>query len=68
MRRRDNRWIVRATEWQPRDGESRQGRQRTRWRDEMESFVEVTSNRQTADRGEWRRLGEAFVLQWINTG
>ena len=41
----------------------RQGRQRTRWRDVTGSFVGVTWNRQAVDRDEWRRLGEAFVLQ-----
>ncbi len=30
MRRRDNRWTMRVTEWQPRNGRRNQGRQRVR--------------------------------------
>ena len=41
MRRRDNRWTVRLTEWQPRDGKRSQGRQRTRWRDEIKRFAGI---------------------------
>ena len=64
MRRTDNRWTVRVTECQPRDGKRRQGRQRTRWKDEIENLAVVTWNRQAADRDDWR-FGEAFVLQCI---
>ena len=51
MRRTDNRWTIRVTEWQPRDGKRRQGRQRTRWKDEIRSFAGVAWNRRAADRG-----------------
>ena len=64
--RRDNKFTVRVTEWQPKDGKRRQGRQRTRWRDEIGGFAGVTWNRRAADRDESRRLGKAFVLQWIH--
>ena len=47
-----------------RDGKrKRYGRERTRWRDEIGSFVGVTWNRQASDRDEWRRLGKDFGLQ-----
>ena len=36
-------------EWQPENGQRRQNRQRTRWRDEIGSFVGITWNRQAAD-------------------
>ena len=62
MRQTDNRWTVRVIEWQPKDDKRRQDRQRTRWGDDIKSFDGVTWNRQAADRDEWRRLGEAFVL------
>ena len=42
MRQTDNldfRWTARVTEWQRRDGIRRQGRLRTRWRDEKRDFV-----------------------------
>lgn len=35
MRRTDNRWTVRATEWLPRDGKRSRGRQRARWSDKI---------------------------------
>ena len=47
-----------------RDGKTRQGRQITRWRDEIGYFNGVTWNRLAAERDEWKRLGGAFVLQW----
>ena len=50
------------------NGKRKQGRQITRWRDEISSFAGVTWNRQASDRVEWRRLGEALVLQWIHRG
>ena len=50
MRRTYNRCTVRVTEQQPKDGTIRQGRQRTRWKDEIGSCVGVTWNRQAADR------------------
>ena len=59
MRRTDNKWITGITECQPRDDKRRQGRQRTRWRDELGSLAGVTWNRRAANTDEWRRLGEA---------
>ena len=50
MRRRNNRWTVKVTEWQPRDGKRKQGRQRTRWKDDIHYFSGVTWNRLAADR------------------
>ena len=68
MRQRDNKCSVKVTEWQSRDGIKRQGRQRTRWRDEIESFAGVAWNRQAFDKDEWRRFGESFVLQCTHRG
>ena len=68
MRMEDNRWTIRATEWEPRDGSRKRGRQNTRWRDEIRRFAGVGWNRLTRERSEWRRLGEAFVLQWTDPG
>ncbi len=39
MRRRDNRWTMRVTERQPRNGRRNQDRQRVRWRDENRAFT-----------------------------
>ena len=33
LRRTDNRWTTKVTEWRPGDGMRGRGRQKTRWRD-----------------------------------
>ena len=68
MRRDDNRWTVRLTEWIPRDGKRNKGRQRIRWVDELRKFAGLGWQRQTRDRQEWKRKREAFVLQWTEHG
>ncbi len=68
MRRRDNRWTTRVTEWQPRNGRRNQGRQRVRWRDEIRAFAGPSWGSLTSDREKWRMLGKAFVLQWTCNG
>ena len=62
----DNRWIIRVTAWQSRDGKEGQDRHILRWRDEIGSFAVVWWDERTADRDEWRRLGKASVLKWIH--
>ncbi|MCJ3464060.1 hypothetical protein LNY58_26610, partial [Klebsiella pneumoniae] len=64
MRRKDNRWTVRATEWIPREGKRNRGRQKVRWSDEIKKFAGIKWNQLAQDRVDWRSLGEAFVLQW----
>ncbi len=68
MRRRDNRWTTRVTEWQSRDGRRNQGRQRVRWRDEIRAFAGPSWSSLTPDRERWTMLGKAFVLQWTRNG
>lgn len=61
----DNRWTKRLTEWVPRDrGKRSRGRQRVRWRDEIQECAGVTWMSRARDREEWRRLEKAYVLQW----
>ena len=67
-RRNDNRWTKAVTEWEPRNGTRARGRPMTRWRDEIRKFAGLGWNRLTSDRKEWKRLREAFVLQWTNSG
>ena len=43
-----------------REDRARQSRQRTRWKDELDSFAEVVWNRRAADIYEWRRLRGLF--------
>ncbi len=68
MRRRDNRWTARVTEWQPMNGRRNQGRQRVRWRDEISAFAGPSWSSLPSDRERWRMLGKAFVLQWTSNG
>ncbi len=51
MRRTDNRWTKRVTEWHPRNCERSHGRQRIRWRDEITAFVWAEWSTLTPDRG-----------------
>ena len=57
-------WTVRVTELQPKEDKKKSRTERTRWINE----VCLTWNRQAADRKEWRRLGETFVLHWTQRG
>jgi len=64
-RRHDNRWTVRTTKWTPRGFKRNRGRQKTRWRDEIEKTTKTANWYRTAqNREEWRKLEKAHVLQW----
>ncbi len=56
MRRGDNRWTARVTEWIPWPYKC-QRRQKTRWKDEIRALTTAS------DRVWWRMLGDAFVLE-----
>lgn len=67
-RTQDNRWTKKLTEWQPRNGKRRRGRQKRRWRDEISTYTNTASwSRVAADRREWNLLGEGFIQQWMDT-
>ncbi len=50
MRRHDNRWTTKVTEWQPRNGRRNLCRQRVRWRDEIGAFAGPSWSSLTSDR------------------
>ena len=54
MRRMDNRWTIRVTEWIPREGKRSRGRQKVRWDDEVRKFAGASWNTLAQDRGNWR--------------
>ncbi|GBP78214.1 hypothetical protein EVAR_53999_1 [Eumeta japonica] len=60
---RDSRikWTKILTEWQPRDGTRKRGRQAKRWMDDIRKIGEATWSRKARDREEWKRLEEAYV-------
>ncbi len=68
MRKTDNRWTKRVTEWQPRNSKRSQERQRIRWRDKIVAFAGIRWSSLTSDRERWKGLGKAFVLQWTSNG
>lgn len=56
----DNRWTKRTTEWIPRDGLRRVGRQCKRWRDDLTNFNQGWTHI-AHDRNHWKSLGEAYA-------
>jgi len=64
-RREDNRWTKRLTEWQPRVGKRRRGRQKRRWRDDLVSYAGTTWAREALDRSKWKLLEEGYIRQWV---
>ncbi|GBP85893.1 Putative uncharacterized transposon-derived protein F52C9.6 [Eumeta japonica] len=56
-------WTKILTEWQPRDGTRKRGRQAKRWMDDMRKIGKATWSRKARDREEWKRLEEAYVSQ-----
>ncbi|GFS18387.1 endonuclease-reverse transcriptase [Elysia marginata] len=61
-RLQDNRWTLRVTEWQPRNGKRSRGRQARRWRDDIVTVRTMgnTWTREAKDKEEWRRGAEAL--------
>ena len=58
----DNRWTYRLTEWQPREGKRRRGRQKRRWRDDITTYMgTATWTRNARNRREWNCYEEGFV-------
>jgi len=66
-RREDNRWTIRTTDWIPRNYKRSRGRQKMRWRDELDKFDKFW-RRKTHDREDWKKTRKAFILQWTDIG
>lgn len=56
--------LFRVTERVPREGKRSRGWHEIKWRAEIRKFAGTTSDQGAQHRGNWRSLGEAFVLQW----
>ena len=68
-RRRDGRWSTQITEWTPLEGKRNRGRQRKRWRDEIQQFWNDTNwYKYVKERENWRDHAEAFIQWWIDNG
>ena len=58
----DNRWTKRVTEWTPREWTRRQGRPKTRWRDNLVRHLGTAWPRIARDRRLWKEFREGFLL------
>ena len=67
MRREDNIWTKRATEWQPRTGKRKRGRPKRRWRDDLDAFLGILWARLAQDRDKWQNHEEGYIQQWMDT-
>ncbi|GFO46854.1 endonuclease-reverse transcriptase [Plakobranchus ocellatus] len=65
-RLKDNRWTLRVTDWQPRNGKRSRGRQARRWRDDIVKTKGNRWSRDARDRDEWKRDAEGYILQWMD--
>ena len=73
-RRQENRWTKKVTDWDINEKRPK-GRPPTRWRDEIDKFEKSgvrnwkqNWKQKTQDKNDWNKLGEAYVLQWTDTG
>jgi hypothetical protein len=55
-------------EWHPRRCERKQDRPSGRWADELRRMCGVKWMQIAQDRQEWKRIGEAFIQQWMVNG
>ena len=63
---KDNRWTVRCTEWQVRNGKRSRGRPRRRWHDDIQHWQGATWSRKTRDhRQQWRELASGGLLPTV---
>ena len=68
LRVQDNRWTRRLTEWQPRTGKRKRGRQKKRWRDDITAHMgTATWTRVARERDKWKFYEEGFVQQMVWT-
>ena len=67
-RKNDGRWTKSVTDWYPRDGVRRKGRQKIRWVDDIRKVAGTNWIRKAQDRAQWKRHAEAFVQQWTDHG
>ena len=59
-RRTDNRWTTHIMFWTPQGHTRNQGRPRTRWRDDLDSFLKYWHH-VAQNVAQWRSMGKAYV-------
>jgi hypothetical protein len=50
------------------DGKRKRGRQSTRWRDDIHSFLGNDWSTGAQNRDKWKNMGETFIQQWTAIG
>ena len=63
----DNRWTKRVTEWTPREWTRRQGRPKTRWRDNLIRHLGRAWPRIARDRRLWKQSREGSSLRSLRS-
>ncbi|CAH2103439.1 unnamed protein product [Euphydryas editha] len=61
IRNKKKKWTTDVTEWCPRDGKRKKGRQKTRWEDDIKKVAGITWQRKARNRETWKALGEAYA-------
>ncbi|GFO17118.1 endonuclease-reverse transcriptase [Plakobranchus ocellatus] len=65
-REKDNKWIQRYAEWQPRSGRREGGRPEARWMDYTKKVTGPQWERKAQDRRKWKTSAEGYILQWMD--
>ena len=65
-RMNNGRWAKKTTEWTPRSGSRRRGRQKKRWRDEIEEKAGSLWTRMAQDRQAWKQLWRPPASSGVN--
>ena len=60
----DRRWTRRVTDWRPEGRVRKVGRQKLRWKDDIEDTAGSAWMRTAQDRDNWNALGEAYAQKW----
>ena len=61
-RRTDERWTKKIMNWRPPKTRPE------RWNNGIERIAGANWQQVATNRSEWKRIGEAYVQQWIETG
>lgn len=64
----DHRWTYEIIQWYPRGIKRPRRRPKARWVDDIKKYAGTTWQRLAQDRIRWRLHGEAYILQWRDTG
>lgn len=67
-RQSEERWAKRLLCWRPRLAKRPVGRPPKRWTDDIQTVAGKNWMRRAQNRNEWKKLREAYILQWMSNG